>query len=174
MEAVAAALLTAKVRQNARETDTFDTADSADTKDKTLHTFEKCHHCAVGLSYAAPQTHESMTRCDGGSDLKKRSVALSNLLCSNFFYRSLWKLTPPPFKKVLWATCTELSKVRRTSPLKEKLIYHCLLVRWWKEKPPHYTVMKFDQVICHHSMFFTTAEDTVNAKKKIPAFDRNC
>lgn len=59
LEAVAAALLTAKVRQNARETDTFDTADSADAKDKTLHTFEKCHHCAVGLSYAAPQTHDA-------------------------------------------------------------------------------------------------------------------
>lgn len=59
LEAVAAALLTAKVRQNARETDTFDTADSADAKDKTLHTFEKCHHCAVSPCYAAPQTHDA-------------------------------------------------------------------------------------------------------------------
>lgn len=52
-------LLTTEVRRTACEIDTLDTADTVDAKDKTPYTFEECHRCVVGLSYAAPQIHDT-------------------------------------------------------------------------------------------------------------------
>lgn len=77
LEAVAAALLTTVVRRNAREIDTLDSADTADAKDKIPYTFEKCHRCVVGLSYAA-QTYDTRQHGRMGWRLKSHRTNEDN------------------------------------------------------------------------------------------------
>lgn len=73
------------------------------------------------------------------------------------------------------ATSSEVSIVRRTTLVKDRLLYHCLLVKWWKRQSTTLsTVIRFGQVIRispfqqHQSPvkeLFPTARDAVNAKR---------